>query len=147
MNKQLTSTGYGWINEHDIPKNKQAKSIHKVYISKAYGAGENFPHQIIGVPFYGEPESVCSVTYIVIGYNGEFPSKEVCDNVISYIKTKFFRYLVLIKKKTQNVTRELFQFVPMQDFSKSWTDEELYTKYNIDLFEREYIESLIKPMD
>lgn len=147
MNKQLTSTGYGWINENDIPKNKQAKSIHKVYISKAYGAGENFPHQIIGVPFYGEPESVCSVTYIVIGYNGEFPSKEVCDNVISYIKTKFFRYLVLIKKKTQNVTRELFQFVPMQDFSKSWTDEELYTKYNIDLFEREYIESLIKPMD
>ena len=147
LNKQLTSTGYGWINENDIPKNKQAKSIHKVYISKAYGAGENFPHQIIGVPFYGEPESVCSVTYIVIGYNGEFPSKEVCDNVISYIKTKFFRYLVLIKKKTQNVTRELFQFVPMQDFSKSWTDEELYTKYNIDLFEREYIESLIKPMD
>ena len=67
------------------------------------------------------------------------------QNAISYIKTKFFRYLVLIKKKTQNVTRELFQFVPLQDFSKPWTDEELYTKYGIDLFEREYIDSLIKP--
>lgn len=147
LNKQLNGKGYGWIKESDIPKNKQAKDYYKVYISKAYGAGESFPHQIIGVPFYGEKNSVCSVTYIVIGYNGEFKSKEECENAISYIKTKFFRYLVLIKKKTQNVTRELFQFVPLQDFSKSWTDEELYTKYGIDLFEREYIESIIKPME
>ncbi len=147
LNKQLNGKGYGWIKESDIPKNKQAKDVCKVYISKAYGAGESFPHQIIGVPFYGEKNSVCSVTYIVIGYNGEFKSKEECENAITYIKTKFFRYLVLIKKKTQNVTRELFQFVPLQDFSKPWTDEELYTKYGIDLFEREYIESLIKPMD
>lgn len=80
-------------------KNKQAKNMHKIYISKAYGAGESFPHQILGIPFYGEPNSVCSVTYIVIGYNGEFKSQEECENAISYIKTKFFRYLVLIKKK------------------------------------------------
>ena len=147
LNKQLNGKGFGWIKESDIPKNKQAKDVHKVYISKAYGAGESFPHQIIGVPFYGENNSVCSVTYIVIGYNGEFKSQKECENAISYIKTKFFRYLVLIKKKTQNVTRELFQFVPLQDFSKPWTDEELYTKYGINLFEREYIDSLIKPME
>ena len=147
LNKQLNQNGFGWISEDDIKKNKQAKNMHKIYISKAYGAGESFPHQILGIPFYGEPNSVCSVTYIVIGYNGEFKSQEECENAISYIKTKFFRYLVLIKKKTQNVTRELFQFVPLQDFSKPWTDDELYTKYNLDIFEREYIESLIKPME
>ena len=61
--------------------------MHKIYISKAYGAGESFPHQILGIPFYGEPNSVCSVTYIVIGYNGEFKSQEECENAISYIKT------------------------------------------------------------
>ena len=147
LNKQLVDKGYGWISESDIPKNKETAKFHKVYISKAYGAGESFPHQILGVPFYGEPNSVCSVTYIVIGFNGEFPSKDVCDNVISYIKTKFFRFLVYIKKNTQNVTRDLFQFVPIQDFNRKWTDEELYTKYGLDMFERDYIENLIKPME
>ena len=63
------------------------------------------------------------------------------------MRTKFFRYLVSMKKKTQDNPRDVFQFVPLQDFSKSWTDEELYAKYDIDLFEREYIESMIKPME
>ena len=67
--------------------------------------------------------------------------------MISYIKTKFFRYLVSIKKKTQHAFAQVYQFVPLQDFSKPWTDEELYSKYNLDMFEREYIESLINPMD
>jgi site-specific DNA-methyltransferase (adenine-specific) len=87
------------------------------------------------------------VTYIVIGYNGEFKSKEECENAITYIKTKFFRYLVLIKKKTQNVTRELFQFVPLQDFSKPWTDEELYKLFDVKPTEIEYINTMIRPMD
>lgn len=68
-------------------------------------------------------------------------------NIITYIKSRFFRYLVSIKKKTQDNPRDVFQFVPMQDFSHPWTDEELYEKYSLDLFEREYIESSIKPMD
>ncbi|MDU8955892.1 MAG: restriction endonuclease, partial [Bacteroides sp.] len=67
--------------------------------------------------------------------------------IIRYIKSRFFRYIVSIKKKTQDNPRDVFQFVPLQDFSKPWTDKELYGKYELDLFEREYIESLIKPME
>ena len=63
------------------------------------------------------------------------------------MKTRFFRYLVSIKKKTQHTINSVFDLVPLQDFSKPWTDEELYEKYGLDLFEREYIESLIKPME
>ena len=55
--------------------------------------------------------------------------------------------MVFVKKKTQHCPSSVFQFVPMQDFSKPWTDEELYNKYDLDLFEREYIDSLIKPME
>lgn len=55
--------------------------------------------------------------------------------------------MVSIKKKTQDNPRDVFQFVPLQDFNKPWTDEELYNKYGLDLFEREYIESMIKPME
>ena len=55
--------------------------------------------------------------------------------------------MVLLKKTTQNAPKGVYSLVPQQDFSKPWTDEELYTKYGIDLFEREYIDSLIKPME
>lgn len=149
LNKNLTGSGYAWIKESDIPKNRGTVSLHKVYISKAYGAGDTYPHQIIGVPFYGEPNSVCSQTYICLGYNPEKHhfSKDECINLISYVKTRFFRYLVSVKKKTQDTTKDLFIFVPLQDFTKSWTDSELYLKYGLTLDEIAFIESMIKPME
>lgn len=105
--------------------------------------------QILGIPFYGEPNSVCSYTYLVIGYDPvqHHLTKEESMNVLSYIRTKFFRFMVSIKKKTQNTTRDLFQFVPVQDFSKPWTDEMLYKKYDLTQPEIDYIESRIKAME
>jgi site-specific DNA-methyltransferase (adenine-specific) len=61
--------------------------------------------------------------------------------------TKFFRFLVLLKKNTQHATRTVYEYVPMQDFSKPWTDEELYKKYDLTEEETAFIDSLIKPMD
>ena len=55
-------------------------------------------------------------------------SKQECENIITYIKTCFFRYMVSIKKKTQDASRDVYQFVPLQDFSHLWTDEVLYKK-------------------
>lgn len=66
---------------------------------------------------------------------------------MSYIKTRFVRYLISLKKKTQHGDKEVYQFVPLQDWSKPWTDAELYKKYNLSKEEIEYIESMIKPMD
>ncbi len=147
VNKRLESSGYGWIKETEVPKCQSTIPLHKIYIPKSGGSGTDAI--ILGTPFYGEPNSVCSYTYLVIGYNAETHnfSHEECMNIITYIKSRFFRYLVSIKKKTQDNPRDVFQFVPMQDFSHPWTDEELYEKYSLDLFEREYIESSIKPMD
>lgn len=66
---------------------------------------------------------------------------------MSYIATKFFRFLVLLKKNTQNAARGVYQLVPQQDFSKPWTDEALYVKYGLTDKEVEFIDSMIKPMD
>ena len=145
LNKQMDSAGFGWIKESDIPKNKQALHYHKIYIPNAGGSGNDTI--VLGKPFYGEPGSVCSVTYLVIGYNGEFKSREEAENAISYIQTCFFRYLVSIKKRTQHTTRDVFLFVPLQDWSKPWTDAELYKKYNLSKESITYIESLVKPME
>ena len=147
LNKNLESCGYGWVKESQIPKGKATIPLHKLYIPMAGGTGND--SQILGVPFYGEPNSVCSYTYLVIGYDPDKHNltKEKCLNVLSYIRTRFFRFMVSIKKKTQNTTRDLFQFVPVQDFSKPWTDEMLYNKYDLSQPEIDYIEAMINPME
>jgi site-specific DNA-methyltransferase (adenine-specific) len=146
-NKNIHKVDFAWISEKQIPKNLETKNLHKVYIPAAGGSGTD--SQILGIPFYGEPNSVCSQTYLIIGYNPERHnfSKEQCENIISYIKTKFFRYLVSIKKKTQNGPRGVYQFVPLQDFNEEWTDEKLYKKYGLTQEEIDFIESMIRPME
>lgn len=142
VNRERT---FRWISENQLPKNSGTKNVHKVYIPAANGSMDF----VLGKPFYGEPNSVCSQTFLVIGYDPEkhnFTENE-CKNIITYIQTRFFRYLVSIKKKTQNGPRGVYQFVPLQDFSKPWTDEELYAKYGLTDEEISFIESMIKPMD
>lgn len=134
----------GFIERRNVPEKQEWIDNHKVLISYAYGAGNAFPHQILNVPFYAEPNSACSETYLVIG---PFENKGICENVMSYMKTKFFRFLVLQKKNTQHATKSVYQFVPMQDFSKPWTDAELYEKYKLTADETAFIESMIRPMD
>ena len=158
LNKNLADNGFAWIKMSDIPKNRETLDLHKVYISKAYGAGDSFPHQIIGKPFYGEPNSICSQTYLVIGFDIQNRlSQEMCLNIIKYIYTKFFRYLVYVKKKTQDNPSSVFQFVPLQNFTAQsdidWSksipeiDQQLYTKYNLSEDEINFIEKMIKPME
>ena len=127
-----------------VSKGKEMIGWHKVYISKAYGGGMAFPHMVIGTPFYGEPNTVCNQSYLVIG---PLKDKNEADNLISYIKTKLFRFLVLQKKNAQDAMRGVYQFVLLQDFSHPWTDEMLYKKYDLDKDEIAFIESMIRPMD
>lgn len=68
---------------------------HKVYIAKAGSGSDTFPHPILPKPFYGEPNTICNESYLVIG---PFADQTECENVMSYIATKFFRFLVLLKK-------------------------------------------------
>lgn len=147
ISKSFNDSSFGFISSQQLPKNVGTVPLHKVYIPAAGGSGTD--EIILGKPFYGEPNSVCSQTYLVIGYNPEKHnfSKEQCESIISYIKTKFFRYLVSIKKKTQNGPRGVYQFVPLQNFSTPWIDEKLYKKYNLSQEEIDFIESSIKPME
>jgi len=133
-----------YVSRVEITQNIDLVDKYKVYISRAYGAGEEFPHQILNKPFLGEPNSCCTETYLVIG---PFLSEKECKNVISYIATKFFRFLVLLNKSTQDAPSRVYSFVPIQDFSKSWTDEELYKKYGLTDDEIAFIDSMIRPMN
>lgn len=142
--KLFANKSIGYIERTDIIQNSSWLEHYKVYISRAYGAGEDFPHQILNTPFVGEPNTCCTETYLVIG-----PCHNLTEakNIVTYIKTKFFRFLVLIKKNTQDAPARVYQFVPLQDFSHPWTDEMLYKKYKLTKEEIDFIESMIKPME
>ena len=134
----------GYIESSKVSANKQSVYKPKVLISYAYGERGNFPYLVIGKPFIGEVNSCCSETYLMIG---PFDTTNECENAMSYIRTKFFRFLVLLRKNTQHATSKVYQFVPLQDFSHPWTDEMLYQKYSLTEDEIAFIESMIRPME
>jgi site-specific DNA-methyltransferase (adenine-specific) len=134
----------GWISEGRLGNKPDVYKKYKVFISKAYGERGNFPYLVIAKPFIGKPNEVSSETYLSIG---PLESEKEAQNVISYMNTRFFRFLVLQKKNTQNAPQSVFEFVPMQDFNEEWSDEKIYKKYSISSKEIEYIESLVRPRD
>ena len=138
-----TSKGIKYVGRKKIKQNQYAIDKYKVYISKAYGERISSNFWVIGKPFLGEPNTACTETYLLIG---TFADKETCENVMSYIRTRFFRFLVLLKKNTQNSTRSVYQFVPQQDFSRAWSDKDLYEKYGLDKEEIAFIEKMVREM-
>lgn len=134
----------GYISRNSITQNQQWIDKYKVCVSYAYGERGSFPYLVIGKPFIAEPDSCCSETYLVIS---TFDDKKKASNAVSYMTTKFFRFLVLQMKNTQHATKSVYRFVPVQDFSKPWTDEELYAKYDLTEEEIAFIDSMIRPMD
>ena len=125
-----------------IPKNSGWVSKFKVFLPKAIGSGDMKDDRIKSI--IGEPGTICTETYVVVG---PFDTENEAKNVCSYIQTKFFHFMMGLAKITQDATSKVYQFVPMQDFSKPWTDEELYKKYNLSQEEIDFIESMIKPME
>ena len=91
-----------------------------------------------------EPGTICTETYMVLS---AFDNKNECVNMMQFLKTRFVRALVSMVTATQHLSKANFRFVPLQDFSKPWTDAELYAKYKLTEEEIAFIESMIKPME
>lgn len=129
----------GYISRSQVEKNAEWIDLWKVYIPEAIGSG-NMETDIVK-PVLGEPKTACTETYVVVSPT---TNKAMAENIISYINTKFFHFLLGLKKITQHTTSKTYSFVPMQDFSKTWTDEELYRKYQLNKEETAFIENMIK---
>ena len=128
----------------DAVSNPRLAKEWKVYISASYGERTNKNLYVLGKPFIGEPNSICTETYIAFT---NLKDEDECRNLMGYVATRFFRFMVLLKKATQHTLRNVYSFVPLQDFSKPWTDEELYAKYGLTQEEIAFIESMIRPME
>ncbi|OOR88682.1 Eco57I restriction-modification methylase domain-containing protein [Moraxella bovis] len=134
--------GIGYIKMSEILKNQEWVLKHKVIVPRAFGTGDSKNDLL--KPIYAGINTACTETYLVIGC---FDSEQTCKNVMSYINTQFFHFLITLIKNTQDAPKRVYQLVPMQDFSKPWTDEELFAKYGFNNDDIRYIQEMIRPMD
>ncbi|MDC7228521.1 MAG: Eco57I restriction-modification methylase domain-containing protein [Spirochaetales bacterium] len=139
--KVYIAHGECWIEKKSIKRNLDFIDQYKVIIPRSGNPGST----ILGKPKISEPNSCSSNTYVV----AILPSKSDLEskNIISYLKSNFLRFLVSLKTSTQDMPPKAYEFVPIQDFTKSWDDKKLYDKYNITRDEIDFIESMVKPMD
>ena len=135
----------GYIERDKISIHQNWIDKWKVLIPRANNIGTELNDDNLN-SFICAPKEVTTESYLVVGGDLSL-DKVMCSNIKSYFSTKFVRFLHSMSKSSQDATSKTFQFVPLQDFSKPWTDEELYEKYGLDMFERAYIEGLIKPME
>ena len=129
----------GYINEKSVNKGISSINDYKLMFSKAFGTNYTVPPKIIKAG----PKEVCTETFLEIG---PFKSKKEMESCYSYIETKFFRALLFYNRHSLNISKSSFELIPLQDWSKPWTDEELYKKYKLTEEEIAYIEDNIDPM-
>ena len=129
----------GYVSRDQLLKNKEWIDLWKVFIPEAIGSG-NMETDVVK-PLLGEPNTACTETYVVVAPT---QNKAFAENIISYINTKFFHFLLGLKKITQHTTSKTYSFIPLQDFSRCLTDKLLYAKYKLSSDEISFIESMIK---
>lgn len=147
--KVKSASGYGYLPKKALTVGTEIVDKYNVVMSKvsAEHAGQpdkNGQSKVISVIEILNPGVACTETYLVIG---SFNNEKYAQNLVTYMKSRFFRFLLQQSLYSQNIAKDRFQFVPIQDFSKSWTDEELFDKYRLTEEEVSFIVSMIKPME
>jgi site-specific DNA-methyltransferase (adenine-specific) len=136
----------GAMARDTITKNAHLIGVWKLFLPVA-GSGRERERSgvdlVLGPSIIGEPESVCTQTYLVAG---PLSSKDEAQSVESYLRTRLARFLVSLRKPAQHVFRSMYRWVPVQPWDRIWSDADLYKKYGITRDEQAFIESLIRPM-
>ena len=142
------SQGISYIKEEEIIQNAHLLNEWKVIASKASAQGgradSEGKRKVLPKVEVLSPSTICTESYLLLFHTS---IQVEAENAASYVKTMFFRFLLSLKVITQNISKDSFSFVPLQDFSHPWTDEMLYKKYGLDDNEIAFIESMIRPME
>lgn len=133
----------GWIKDSVVTKNRHLIPVWKLFLPKAYGERGAIPANVLGPGIVAGPGSVCTQTYVVAGPFSSEAEAMSCD---SYLRTRFARFLVSLRKITQDLPRATYSWVPQQKWVRKWADTDLYKKYKLTKEEVAFIEKMIRPM-
>ena len=145
----LQSGGRAWTSKAQVTAGVGLIDKWKVFTSKSSSehAGQvdkNGQRRVLSLSGVIPPGSVVTETYILLG---AYDTEQEARNCFTYVVTRFFRFLIAVRSSAQDLARSAYSFVPLQDFSRAWKDEDLYGKYGFTGDEIAYIEKLIRPME
>ena len=144
----------GYVERDEITKNANWIDNYKVFAPYANNIGTELNDDNLNA-FVGEPKTICTETYIVMGATLNL-DLITSTNLVKYFFTKFARFMHSLPKVSQHGTSKTYKFVPLQNFTAKsdidWSkstveiDKQLYAKYKLTQEEIDFIESMIKPM-
>ena len=145
----------GYLERDDIKANQEWIDKWKVYVPRANNIGTELNDDNLN-SFVGEPNSICTESYIVVGACMDMDAEEA-KNLCKYLTSKFVRYLHKQAKASQDASSKTYKFIPLQNFTHNsdidWTkpianmDEQFFDKYNLSEEEKEHIKNSIKDME
>tara|TARA_R110001592_G_scaffold308825_1_gene582857 strand:+ start:6535 stop:8103 length:1569 start_codon:yes stop_codon:yes gene_type:complete len=130
----------GWIERKDITVNSEWIDEWKVLMTRVQGTSAAVETKFLSKPIIAEPGTACTETYLVAGH---FDNDKIAANYAMYLRTRFVRFLVSLRKPTQDAARGVYGFVPDLPLDKEWTDAKLYKRYGLTKDEIAFIESQV----
>lgn len=134
----------GYLPRAAVLKSAELIDTWKVLVPQAGSdGGKKIPDIVLGKPLIASSPSVCTQSFLFFVVS----SREEAKSISTYYSTKFFRFLVSLRKITQHATHSTYKWVPVQSWDALWTDQLLYEKYQLTEEEIRYLEAMIRPMD
>lgn len=133
-----------WVDRDEIQTNTEWIDQWKVLMTAVQGTSAAIETRFLSKPIIAEPGTACTETYLVAGH---FDDEAEAVNYAAYLRTRFVRFLVSLRKSTQHATRNVYAFVPDVPLDQEWTDAKLYTRYGLNKDEIAFIESQVAEHD
>lgn len=133
-----------WVERSEIPTNVAWIDKWKVLTSRVQGTSAAVETKFLSKPIIAEPGTACTESYVVAGV---FDSQPEARNYASYLRTRFARFLVSLRKSTQDAPKNVYGFIPDLPLDTEWTDDELYKRYGLTKDEIAFIESQVAEHD
>ena len=130
----------GWVARKDIPINSEWIAEWKVLMTAVQGTSAAVETKFLSKPIIAKPGTACTETYLVAGH---FDNETAAGNYAKYLRSRFVRFLVSLRKATQHATRDVYSFVPDLPLDQEWTDAKLYKRYGLTKNEITFIESQV----
>lgn len=142
--KLFGSQKVSWVARSEITVNPGWIDEWKVLMTAVQGTSAAVETKFLSKPIIAEPSTACTETYLVAGH---FDNEDEAANYAKYLRTRFVRFLVSLRKATQHATRDVYAFVPDLPLNQEWTDAKLYKRYGLTKNEIAFIESQVAAHD
>jgi Eco57I restriction-modification methylase len=142
--KLYGSQKVSWIERSEVPANTRWIDLWKVFMTRVQGTSAAIETKFLSKPIVGEPGTACTESYVVAGV---FETEREARHYAAYLRTRFARFLVSLRKFTQDAPKAVYAFIPDVPLDRSWTDADLYQRYSLSDAEIDFVQSQVAEHD